>query len=60
MFSMGNLKSSYRYFLEAGKQENPAPILATTTRVTASAAGLMVSKPDLAPYRALVNTPGGI
>ena len=62
MFSMGNLKSSYRYFLEAGKhsEENPVPILATRTGVTATAAGLTVSKPDLAPYLVLVNIAGGV
>jgi hypothetical protein len=60
MFSMGNLKSSYRYFLEAGKHSEEKPILATRTGVTATAAGLTVSKPDLAPYLVLVNIPGGV
>jgi hypothetical protein len=62
MFSMGNLKSSYRYFLEdrIHSEKNPVPILATRNGETATAAGLTVSKPDLAPYRALVPTPGGV
>ena len=62
IFSMGNLKNSYRYFLEERKhsEQSPVQILATRTGETARAAGLMVSKPDLAPYLALVNAPGGV
>lgn len=60
MFSMGNLKSSYRYFLEERKHREENPILATRTGVAATAANLTVSKPDLAPYLVLVNIPGGV
>lgn len=62
-YSMANLNDSYHFFLEERKnginKNSAVTSIKIRNGVVRIVPGLEVSKPDMEPYRSLVNTAGG-